>query len=280
MPVRPTSSTSPTRHAHRLARSRSLPFDPPRTALARSLAYLPSQATLLALAFLVLLLASSGCRAERSRRAEEAMALPAAATDTARSPALARGFATPLAPPTRAMNAVATADLPPDLAVTATAIYSVLRSTPRPQPARTGGGDPSQGALVAPPPASAARMGGAGPAQSPPVGLPPDLALTATPHYHSLRATPVPMVSRTGGADLSPNPVATAPPGMPATGSEAQEAPSTERYAALWDNPFQATIGEPLSTFSIDVDSASYSNVRRYLDGASCRRRMRCVSRS
>src|SRR5262245_58750720 len=30
-------------------------------------------------------------------------------------------------------------------------------------------------------------------------------------------------------------------------------------------NPFRAAVREPLSTFSIDVDTASYSNVRRFL---------------
>ncbi len=40
---------------------------------------------------------------------------------------------------------------------------------------------------------------------------------------------------------------------------------STEQYARFADNPF-LTVGEqPLSTFSIDVDTASYANVRRFL---------------
>ncbi|HYE19889.1 MAG TPA: VWA domain-containing protein [Tepidisphaeraceae bacterium] len=45
---------------------------------------------------------------------------------------------------------------------------------------------------------------------------------------------------------------------------------NNESYARLNDNPFKAVAGdpkaEPLSTFSIDVDTASYSNVRRFLD--------------
>ncbi|MCX7028299.1 MAG: VWA domain-containing protein [Spirochaetes bacterium] len=40
---------------------------------------------------------------------------------------------------------------------------------------------------------------------------------------------------------------------------------NTEEYAKITDNPFLETLGNPLSTFSIDVDTASYANVRRYL---------------
>jgi len=38
-----------------------------------------------------------------------------------------------------------------------------------------------------------------------------------------------------------------------------------ESYAHISENAFQAVTGNPLSTFSIDVDRASYSNVRRFL---------------
>lgn len=38
-----------------------------------------------------------------------------------------------------------------------------------------------------------------------------------------------------------------------------------ERYAGLPENPFLLTTQDPLSTFSIDVDTGSYSNVRRFL---------------
>lgn len=39
-----------------------------------------------------------------------------------------------------------------------------------------------------------------------------------------------------------------------------------ERYAQIAENPFLETKRAPLSTFSIDVDTASYANVRRYLN--------------
>ena len=43
----------------------------------------------------------------------------------------------------------------------------------------------------------------------------------------------------------------------------------TEAYEYTEDNSFLAVTDKPLSTFSIDVDTASYANVRRFLDGGS-----------
>jgi secreted protein with Ig-like and vWFA domain len=40
---------------------------------------------------------------------------------------------------------------------------------------------------------------------------------------------------------------------------------NTEEYKQIYENPFLAAQQNPLSTFSIDVDNASYSNIRRYL---------------
>jgi len=47
--------------------------------------------------------------------------------------------------------------------------------------------------------------------------------------------------------------------------SAGHERMSVESYAAIEDNPFHVVADEPLSTFSADVDTASYSNVRRFL---------------
>jgi len=41
---------------------------------------------------------------------------------------------------------------------------------------------------------------------------------------------------------------------------------NTEEYAAVEENIFRNPLQHPLSTFSIDVDAASYSNVRRFLN--------------
>jgi Ca-activated chloride channel family protein len=41
---------------------------------------------------------------------------------------------------------------------------------------------------------------------------------------------------------------------------------NTEGYSAIHENGFKSPIRQPLSTFSIDVDAASYSNVRRFIN--------------
>ena len=41
---------------------------------------------------------------------------------------------------------------------------------------------------------------------------------------------------------------------------------NTEAYDRIYENPFLLARDHPLSTFSIDVDTASYSNVRRFLE--------------
>jgi Ca-activated chloride channel family protein len=45
-----------------------------------------------------------------------------------------------------------------------------------------------------------------------------------------------------------------------------QESARGESYARIEENPFLETSRAPLSTFSIDVDTASYSNTRRFLN--------------
>jgi Ca-activated chloride channel family protein len=44
---------------------------------------------------------------------------------------------------------------------------------------------------------------------------------------------------------------------------------NTEAYDLIADNPFLEAAQNPLSTFSIDVDTASYANVRRFLNSGS-----------
>ncbi|MFI5171653.1 MAG: von Willebrand factor type A domain-containing protein [Chitinophagales bacterium] len=41
---------------------------------------------------------------------------------------------------------------------------------------------------------------------------------------------------------------------------------NTEEYDVINENKFKKVIGDPLSTFSIDVDNASYSNIRRFIN--------------
>ncbi|MCJ7447246.1 MAG: von Willebrand factor type A domain-containing protein [Bacteroidales bacterium] len=44
---------------------------------------------------------------------------------------------------------------------------------------------------------------------------------------------------------------------------------NTEGYAAVNENGFKNVRNNPLSTFSIDVDNASYSNIRRFINGGT-----------
>ena len=41
---------------------------------------------------------------------------------------------------------------------------------------------------------------------------------------------------------------------------------NTDEYSSLTENPFKSPLNDPLSTFSIDVDNASYSHARRMLN--------------
>lgn len=50
------------------------------------------------------------------------------------------------------------------------------------------------------------------------------------------------------------------------TDYEQQPQYNTEEYDAVHENIFQDAIRNPLSTFSIDVDAASYSNMRRFIN--------------
>ncbi len=54
-------------------------------------------------------------------------------------------------------------------------------------------------------------------------------------------------------------------------GMDAPEEKTTrgESYAHRDENPFRDARREPLSTFSVDVDTASYSNVRRFINEGS-----------
>jgi Ca-activated chloride channel homolog len=58
---------------------------------------------------------------------------------------------------------------------------------------------------------------------------------------------------------------ATAKTDAPPAEVKAEIPHNTEAYDRIEDNPFIRVTQEPLSTFSIDVDTASYANVRRFL---------------
>ena len=55
------------------------------------------------------------------------------------------------------------------------------------------------------------------------------------------------------------------PPPRVAQSYRPRPAMDTERYPNAQANPIRQTAQEPVSTFSVDVDTAAYSNVRRFL---------------
>lgn len=77
-------------------------------------------------------------------------------------------------------------------------------------------------------------------------------------------------VSSKESSTTSANTMSSAPAPM-MNDQEDSESDSTrgEKYAEIDENPFLETSRAPLSTFSIDVDTASYANVRRYLNDGS-----------
>ncbi|HEY6081513.1 MAG TPA: von Willebrand factor type A domain-containing protein [Polyangiaceae bacterium] len=70
-------------------------------------------------------------------------------------------------------------------------------------------------------------------------------------------------LGRLGGAHAARSPVLA--PSPTAARIERDAEMNTENYAHIADSPFLAVANQPLSTFSIDVDTASYSNSRRFL---------------
>jgi len=69
-----------------------------------------------------------------------------------------------------------------------------------------------------------------------------------------------------GAVMAAPNAAPAAmPPRQPASPADF----NTEGYDRVTENPFLEVLKNPLSTFSIDVDTASYTNVRRFLTNGS-----------
>ncbi len=83
----------------------------------------------------------------------------------------------------------------------------------------------------------------------------------------SLRAMPQAAVKSAAPADLSANaaPMAEAAVGSVATRQMALPRQNTERYGHYEPNPVHAVAEQPVSTFSIDVDTGSYANIRHFL---------------
>ena len=101
-----------------------------------------------------------------------------------------------------------------------------------------------------------------GPAYAPPPPPPPPMPSAPPPVAQSAEINEIVVSgSRLRNADASgpsyARPVPPGPSGVPL---------DTERYPDAAPNPLRRVADEPVSTFSIDVDTASYSNVRRFID--------------
>ncbi len=86
-----------------------------------------------------------------------------------------------------------------------------------------------------------------------------------------LAAMPPPPPPPAAAAPPPPPPARPGPaPGVPSTRDSARAdyfyPGGRESYDAINDNPFLPVAQNPLSTFAVDVDTASYANVRRYLN--------------
>ncbi|MDB5967623.1 MAG: hypothetical protein JWQ90_73 [Hydrocarboniphaga sp.] len=110
--------------------------------------------------------------------------------------------------------------------------------TPLPEPAAS----PDQAQVAPPPP----------PTASEPV-LAADAAYAAAPARAESAAKMMQSQSRIGFMPPRPMP-------MPTVSAEERE-----HYAAIQSNPVQRAAENPVSTFSVDVDTGAYANVRRFL---------------
>ena len=98
------------------------------------------------------------------------------------------------------------------------------------------------------------------------------VACTPSDPARQRQKTPQPQISREAApVQALAQPLAAAPPAAMVAPQELR-APSEpldrENYAHFRDNPVKRVQEEPVSTFSIDVDTGAYANVRRFLNGA------------
>ncbi|WP_420471816.1 YfbK domain-containing protein [Brevundimonas sp. FT23042] len=138
----------------------------------------------------------------------------------------------------------------------------LTRPTPPVMPSRPGmprsSGVPLPAPLAPPPPPPPPP-----PPQVRPTGV-EEVVVTGSRLQRDPANSPAPLVSvdrerllTTGQSTFADN-LATVP-GQP-------PGPDTERYPDAAPNPVRQVADEPVSTFSIDVDTASYSNVRRFIN--------------
>ncbi|HEY7840968.1 MAG TPA: von Willebrand factor type A domain-containing protein, partial [Gammaproteobacteria bacterium] len=127
-----------------------------------------------------------------------------------------------------------------------------------------------------PPPGPVADSAPLVPAQPEPVHEPEPVApQTPPPAVAELRKPPLAILRREDVASVRPReaPAAAYSIAREASGwnpsmsdyAAAWEPPNRENYAEIRDNPVRRAAEDPVSTFSIDVDTGAYANVRRML---------------
>ncbi len=107
-----------------------------------------------------------------------------------------------------------------------------------------------------------ARRPSGGPAaygMAPPMPSPP-------PPPPPVPMAPPPVAAPAGASEVAVSGSRMARPPGHVIGPAPQVVADTERYPNATPNPVRRVAEEPVSTFSIDVDTASYSNVRRFID--------------
>jgi Ca-activated chloride channel family protein len=111
-------------------------------------------------------------------------------------------------------------------------------------------------------------------AYGPPPPAPPGVVKPSPRNMAQIPPLPVPPVEHRIAQPSSPMMSEMAVPGAklapPRPGSSRMAGDiETERYPHAQMNPIERTAEEPVSTFSVDVDTAAYSNVRRMLNGGT-----------
>ena len=115
------------------------------------------------------------------------------------------------------------------------------------------------------------------PAEQLPAAPPPPVgASLATPSFNDLGVIASSDPSAMGAATARNRLLARQAPGAAGGASVEKKAEAwyrqdfnTARYGSIEENPFLEATSNPLSTFSIDVDTASYSNIRRFIENGS-----------
>jgi len=156
--------------------------------------------------------------------------------------ALSLGLAVPVVPASaRVQTLVSQTDKPGDGVVSPAACAAFGFTLPSTGPVRSPNGQSIPTVTGAPPPP---------PPPPPPAPPPPPLPTGAVQDQIVVSA------SRIGAG-------ATAPTGSPTLPARPAD---TERYPDATPNPVHRVADDPVSTFSIDVDTAAYANVRRFID--------------